>query len=126
MQNPATVQDVADRWKPLTAARATVTEAYLVDAWALLKSQVPSLEDNLEADPPQVDVEVVRGVICAAVLRVVRNINSFEQVEIDDFKPRFNDGATGVLAYTDEELGRCEPTTVPTDSFTVVPYSLEA
>lgn len=56
----ATATDVADRWRPLTSAEATVAAALVGDASALIRARFPGI-----------DAQVASGGVGADVLRMV-------------------------------------------------------
>jgi hypothetical protein len=100
---PATAQDIADRWRPLTDDEWNVADKLLWSAWALLRHKVPTLEDRLDADPVEVDDELVRTVLCEMVKRVLANPNLLRQEALQDYSSTFQVLA-GQLTVTDEEL----------------------
>lgn len=103
MANPATVADLEARWRPLSDNEFANAEAFLEDAWALLLGRRPSLEDDLEGGSVQ-RANVIR-VVCAMVLRVLRNPEGKITEQIDDYKyTRSEDFASGVMFVTPEEL----------------------
>jgi len=121
MENPVTVSDVEARWKSLSDAQKIVAQANLDDAWALLLHEVPDLEVNLTEG--RVSEAVVRQVVCAAVLRVLKNPNGYKREEIDDYmRERAATTATGELFFTPEELARLIPDDEPSAAFTIRPY----
>ncbi|MCB0966272.1 MAG: hypothetical protein KDB37_05505 [Ilumatobacter sp.] len=125
MANPATVNDVADRWRPLSADESVVALASLEDAWALATLEVPDLDARLTADPAEIDPSIVRMVICAAVLRVLRNPDGKRQETIEDYSYTLavGEGEPGSVYFTEAELTRLRARPpVPTGAFTIRPY----
>jgi len=108
MANPATVADIEARWRPLTAQETINAEALLDDAWAMLLSRRPNLEADITAGT--VSEENVVRVICAVVLRVLRNPGGLLEEKVDDYSYR-RDAATstGGLYITDDELADLTP-----------------
>jgi hypothetical protein len=49
MPNPAIVQDVEARFRPLTTAEQDIAQALLDDAWAVLLATVPTIESRLDS-----------------------------------------------------------------------------
>lgn len=122
--NPATAQDIADRWRPLTDDEATVAHAVLGDAWTLLKHRVPTLEDRLDADPATLDEALVVMVLVSMVLRVLRNPNGIRQESIQDYSySRDADGASGLLSVSDSEFDLLVPAGAESGAFTIRPAS---
>lgn len=110
MANPVVVTDLEARWRPLSASEQTVAQALLDDAWAIVLSNVSDVEDRLAADPPTLDVALVRAVVSAMVLRVLRNPDGKNSEQIDDYKfTRDDSRATGALYVTADELGLLTP-----------------
>lgn len=107
--SPATPDDITDRWRPLSDQEQTNAEAFLEDAWEELLSRRPAMEANLTAGTVR-ERNVVR-VLCAAVLRVLKNPDGYEQESVDDWSGRRGDlTASGLLYFTDDELGSVTPT----------------
>lgn len=120
--NPATVQDVAARWRPLTAQEEAVASTLLDDAWALLKHRVAQLESRLDAVPATLDAGLVRMVEVAMVLRVLRNPDGVRQEAIQDYSySRDPVTASGALAVTVEELDLLAAAGADSAAFTIRP-----
>lgn len=108
MPNPAVVQDVADRWRPLTPDEQYQVSVFLEDAWWLLTSRLPTLDANLTAGTVTTG-NVVR-VLASMVVRVMRNPEGWEDEAIDDWRGRRNVlTASGVLHATADELASLSP-----------------
>ena len=108
MPNPATVLDVADRWRPLTPAEESVATVLLDDAWWMLTARLPRLEDQIAAGT--VSENNARRVLAAMVIRVMRNPDGFVDESVDDWRGRRHDlVASGVLTVTDAELVDLRP-----------------
>jgi Gp19/Gp15/Gp42-like protein len=112
MSNPVTVEDLEARWRPLTDPEKTTAQAFLDDAWALLKSKVPNL-DALAAADPDLFANVVR-IESQMVLRVLKNPDGTKttSLSIDDATRTWTkdaSGATGLLYVTDDELQALYP-----------------
>jgi hypothetical protein len=118
---PATAQDVQDRWRPLTDDEWNVADKLLWSAWSLLRHKVPTLEARLDADPVEVDDELVRFVLCEMVKRVLTNPNMLRQEALQDYSSTFQVLA-GQLTVTDEELDWLAPSDESSsNAFTVRP-----
>ena len=103
MSNPASTMDLEDRWRPLTDTEQTVAQALLDDAWAVLQSEVPGLDDRVTSGA--LASPLVIGVVAAMVLRVLRNPEGKLQERIDDYSyTRDSSVATGGLYVTVDEL----------------------
>lgn len=112
MTNPATVQDLTDRWRPLTSQETVNGTTFLDDAWRMLRrkfrAQVPDLASQITADQ-DLNAEVVR-VLCTAVLRVMKNPDGKRSESIDDYTwQRDQSVSAGLLYISDEELADILP-----------------
>ncbi len=95
--NPATTDDVADRWRPLTPSETQVARVLLDDAWLDLTTQVPSLDSRLDA--ATLAPALVVRVLASMVLRVLRNPDGKVQESIDDYAYRRADAVADGLLY---------------------------
>ena len=108
MPNPASTSDIEARWRPLTAQETTNATAFLGDAWALLLSRRPKIEADMTAGAVTT-ANVVR-VVCAMVLRVLKNPDGWDSEALDDWQGRRNAlTASGVLHVTSDELADITP-----------------
>ncbi len=125
MPNPTTTADVEARWRPLTSEQTLVATTLLDDAWNLLRFRVLSLEARLAAVPPTLDVGLVKAVMAAMVIRVLRNPDGYRQQSIEDYShTRDEASSTGLLTVTDDELGLLGPSTGSDGgAYTVIPYT---
>jgi hypothetical protein len=112
MANPVTVQDVENRWRPLSTDQAVVAQALLDDVWALAKREIPTLDASITAET--IDIAIVRQVLCAAVLRVLKNPDGRTQEALDDYSYTLGSGADGTLHLTEDDLVKLRP--APTDA----------
>ncbi|GAA4123275.1 hypothetical protein GCM10022215_29780 [Nocardioides fonticola] len=108
MPNPATTEDLANRWRPLTTQETTVGETLLGDAWVMLTRRLPDLE-TLMADDADLTLEVTR-VLATAVLRVLKNPDGKRQESIDDYSFTLdNSRSAGELYISDDEISSLIP-----------------
>jgi hypothetical protein len=121
--NPATTDDLESRWRPLSTAEGTVAATLLDDAWLMLRRRFTSLADGVATDD-DLSADAVR-VMCAAVLRVMKNPDGLRQEAIDDYSwTRDNALSAGLLYFTDEELAALSDESNarrPAFSFTLLP-----
>ena len=106
--NPATVSDLEDRWRLLSAQETTNATALLDDAWAMLTSRRPNLPTDL--DSGAVNTANARRVVCAMVLRVLKNPSGYLEETIDDWTGRRDSVvSSGLLHVTPDELADVTP-----------------
>lgn len=108
MSSPVYVEDIEARWRPLTEQEHTNAEALLEDAWALILKRRRTLEADLAAET--VSQADVTRVMCAMVLRVLRNPEGLLEEQLDDYRYR-RDAAisAGLLYVSDDELNDITP-----------------
>lgn len=103
MPNPVDISDLEDRWRPLSADEKTTAQALLMDAWAIANVQLPNLESSVAAGT--ISSDVVRAVVSAMVVRVLRNPDGVRQWSVDDYsETRDSTLSSGVLYLTPAEL----------------------
>jgi len=104
MSNPVTTTDLAARLgRALTADETTQANALLADAWAILTARDATIDTRLTAST--LDAGLVVAVVCAMVLRVLRNPDGKRQEAIDDYSwTRDTSIAAGSLYVSDDEL----------------------
>ena len=108
MPNPASMSDLEARWRPLTDQEVTNAEAFLDDAYALLLGRRPTLEADVTAG--SVTAPNVVRVVCAMVLRVLKNPDGYDEEAVDDWRGRRNTlVASGLLHVTPDELQDITP-----------------
>lgn len=127
MPSPATVQDVADRWRPLSDQETINADTFLGDAWRMLKRSLAERNVDVEAQMAtdgDLTGEVVR-VLATAVLRVMKNPDGLRQEAIDDHSmTRDSDVASGHLYFTTAELDALFPgAQIKGRAFTVDPLA---
>lgn len=122
MDNPATIADIEARWRPLSEQEAVNATAFLEDAWWMVTTRLPELEDNL-AEGYVYERNVIR-VLANMVIRVLRNPDGKIQEQIDDYSYRRAELiSTGALHVTDDELSDLTPGgTRRTNSVRLVAY----
>lgn len=67
----ATVADLESRWRPLSADEKQLAEVLLEDASTLIRAEVPGIVGRLLEEPPAIDQELLRVVVCAIVKRAM-------------------------------------------------------
>lgn len=108
-----TANDIAARWRPLTADETTIAETYIGDAEAELIMQL-GLRGVADAPEDERWARVYVATVAEMVRRFLMNPEgwSSESVAIDDYREdRRRDKAapTGAVYVTDEELGKLLP-----------------
>lgn len=124
MENPVTVTDLEERWRPLTPAERVNAGALLADAWSLVTGPTGRSGLPADLDAGSVPVGSVVAVLSAAVLRVLRNPDGKVSETIDDYAYRRADGVSdGSLYLTADELARLTPAAVDVTrgAFTIRP-----
>jgi hypothetical protein len=102
MTNPLMLSDLEVRWRPLADSEEPYVQALLNDAWAIASSQIPALI-SLDVASPAADV--VRAVLSAMVIRVLRNPEGVRTWSVDDYsQTRDASVAGGSLYLSAEEL----------------------
>lgn len=108
MPNPATVDDLVARWRPLSDQETTNAQAFLDDAWSLLTERRRTLEADMTAGT--VSTATATRVVCAMVLRVLKNPDGYESESFEDWTGRRNAvAASGALEPTADELADLTP-----------------
>lgn len=104
MANPATVDDLVKRsLRPLSDAERAVGQEMLDDAWAIVLSQKPFVDEKQQEDVSF--RRLVVQVLCAMVLRVLNNPNGKLEESGDDYSYRLDAAvSTGALYLSDAEL----------------------
>jgi hypothetical protein len=121
MPNPATISDLEHRWRPLVGQEQVNAAAYLTDAWVLLLSKRPTLEADMTALTVS-SGNVVR-VVCAMVLRLLKNPDGKRSESIDDYRyERHELVSSGALHVTGDELADVTPGRRRTRSLRLVAY----
>lgn len=108
MANPAQIIDLEARFRPLSEAEKANATAWLTDAWAIVLSSVPDLENRMAAGHPS--EPLVRSVVTAMVIRVLRNPDAIRQWAVDDASfTRDTAMSAGALYVSPEEVALLAP-----------------
>ena len=107
MTNPTSTSDLETRWRPLTTQEEVNAEAYLADAWEMLKARRPTLEVDMAAGTVTTG-NVVR-VVSTMVLRVLKNPGGYVEETLDDWTGKRDPSWTGNLYVTASELADVTP-----------------
>lgn len=105
LANPVTLQDLVNRFRPLNELEQTNAAAWLDDAWEELHapSRVPNLDDRLTAGV--ITVGLIRRVVTAMVIRVLRNPEAIREWAVDDASFKRDAAITaGALYATEDEI----------------------
>lgn len=121
MANPASIADIEARWRPLSTQETINAAAFLEDAWAYLLGRRTGLEADLSAGTVST-ANAVR-VVCAMVLRVLKNPDGWEDEAVDDWRgKRAAAIASGELYATSSELADVTPGRATRKSIRLVVY----
>lgn len=122
MPNPVTNIDLMSAWRPLSQAELIVADTQLRFAWAIIKARFPTIEARLADPTDPLDVELLRGVEVAMVLRSLRNPDGKLRETIDDYSyERDATVADGSVYLSDAEADLLAPVTAQTGAFTIRP-----
>lgn len=103
MPNPASVQDVEARFRPLSNEEVLVAETLIDDAWWMILGRRPNIETNID-DGSVLEANVIR-IIASMVRRVLLNPEGLLEESIDDYRMRRDSLiSSGVLRIEDSEL----------------------
>lgn len=122
MDSPATIEDVANRWRPLTDLEQITAATLLDDAWLLIKVKNSTVETRLTGPSPTLDVGLVVLVQCAMVIRVLRNPDGKRQEQIEDYSYQRGADDTGGLFINDDELALLDEVASTSTAFTIRPW----
>lgn len=122
MSNPVSIHDLEGSWRPLAGDELTTADRLLTFAWAIVRARFPDIETRMAAVTDPLDVELVRGVIVAMVLRAMRNPDGKRREQIDDYSyERDAAVADGSLYLSDAEADLLAPPGTATGAFTIRP-----
>lgn len=103
MSNPVLIDDLEARFRPLVGDERTVAQALIDDAWAIAQAQLPLLATEVASG--QFPLGVVRAVLSAMVIRVLRNPEGVRTWAVDDYsQTRDASVAAGTLYLSTDEL----------------------
>lgn len=103
MTSPVSVADLENRFRPLSDDEETVAAWLLIDAWAVASAQVRALPAAVTAGT--VNTDLVTAVLCAMVIRVLRNPDGVRQWSVDDYSEmRDSTVSAGALYLSEDEL----------------------
>jgi len=118
--NPVTVDDVAQRWRPLTQPEVVVAGTKIADAWAVLQIRVPGVSDRLDAGT--LDPGLVRLVIAEAVIAVMQNPEGYVEEAIDDWRGRRDKAPAGSrIHFSDDALALLADGSPSPRAFSIAP-----
>lgn len=124
MPNPVLVSDLEARFRALTDAEEPVAQALLDDAWAILLTVIPDLEDRITAG--STSEALVVSVMSAMVLRVLRNPNGVRQWSVDDYSETRDSALSAGLLYASPDEVRLlngRASSARRGAFSITPYS---
>lgn len=110
MANFAEVPDLVAAWRALTVDEAAVAATQLTFASAIIRTQVPTIDQRLAIEAaPFVLADLVKGITVSMVLRKMLNPDGIRSVQeaLEDYsRTTTRDAAvsSGGLCLTDEEL----------------------
>jgi hypothetical protein len=126
MSNPAGIDDVESRWRPLTADENIKVSTRLDDAWRKLRRILPDLDARLSLDS-DLAAEAAQ-VIADATIRLLENPRGHTKgsVTLDDRTRSWETNSAwskGEIYFTTEELDglRAVPTGGGPRAFSVMP-----
>lgn len=124
--SPATTLDLIRRWRPLSDQEDINGAVFISDAWRMLRRKMTRLGVDIEAliaTDDDLKGDVVR-VICAAVLRVMKNPEGKRSESIDDYTwVRDQAVSAGLLYFSDDELDDLVPGTTQNRAYTIDPLA---
>ena len=109
--NPVSIPDLEARFRPLSDAEKTVAQAWLDDAWEEVQARIPNVTQRLNEGT--LSEGLLRKVISAMVVRVLRNPDAVKSWAVDDYSQTRDAAiAAGALYLSDDEtaLLRGQPT----------------
>lgn len=114
MANPASIQDVIDRFeRPLSDQETRAGAKWLDDAWSIVRRNVPGVQARMnltEDQPGYLDTEDVIRVLSWMVIRVLRNPEALRQWSDDTYNQTVDTAlSSGLLYLTDGDLADLSP-----------------
>jgi hypothetical protein len=115
----ATPEDVAARWRPLTAAEEDVAAAFIEDASAIVRARVPTVDARL-ADG-SLSGDLVAMVVAGMVRRLMQSPPpGMSSWTVDDYTERFYE-VQASLVLPDADLDLLAPAGATSGAFTIRP-----
>lgn len=103
MSTPVIIADLEARWRPLSASEAVVAQSVLDDALSIVVVRRPTVMADIAAG--EVTEDSLIFVVCAMVLRVLKNPDGKAEESIDDYRYKRDTAiASGALYVSDDEL----------------------
>lgn len=97
------IDDLEARFRPLVGDERTVAVSLIDDAWAIAQAQLPLLAAEVASG--RYPVGVVRAVLCAMVIRVLRNPDGVRTWAVDDYsQTRDQSVSAGALYLSTDEM----------------------
>lgn len=103
----ATPDDLAVYWRPLTDAERTTADRLLRVASAVMRGQVPSLDDRIAAGT--LDPDLPRYVATAMVRRLLTNPENVRQQSAGPLQITYANAAVNGLDMSDDEFAMLLP-----------------
>lgn len=116
MTIPAVADDIAVRWRPLSASETDTANARLEDAWAILRYRVPGIDARVTSG--DLDIRIVVSVLCDMVLRVLDPPKRSEQIGNYAYTLGATPDQPG-LYISDAEVERLSPIGASSAAFTI-------
>lgn len=113
----ATVTDVENRWRPLSADETTVATTLLDDASEALRFRIPNLDQKITDG--DVSEDLATATVVSMVVRVLRNPDAIKQESVGSYSRTFMDDPQ--LMVTSDDLELLTPSS-STAAFTITPY----
>ena len=115
----AVPEDVAARWRPLTAAEEELVTALIDDASRMVRAMVPTVDTRIAAGT--LDAELVAGVVARMVKRVMEDPSGrLQSWTVDDYTERWSEVQAG-LWISDSDMDLLLPAGVSSAAFTIRP-----
>lgn len=116
----ASISDIEDRWRPLTAAETAIAPAWLDDASAVVRAQFADIDTRVTAGTPA--AADVAGIVARMVMRVLQNPDGLIGRSIDDYQEqRDRQTVREQLYLTDGDLTLLSPVGTSANAFTIRP-----
>lgn len=124
--NPATINDVESRWRPLSPVESTVASTRLDDGWRDLRRELPDLEQRVAQSADL--AATAAQIIADAVIRLMKNPDGYRKgsLSIDDASRtwEYDTGRLiGELFFSESDLAKlsASPASSTRRAFSIVP-----